>query len=143
MGKTALPDIGKPRKFTKSVDPDRAIVKKHKRPKATANESTKTPSAPATADASAPAHPLRLRDVRMPSSAVGLTALQLTADQKTVVKRGCQALFGYKHVPENDSQSSSGPSRIYHLQAATSQLEQMMALAKQRKAAAAASKSKQ
>lgn len=170
MGKTKQPDTEKPNKFKKSLDPDRAVVKKPKIPKHTATDATKNPSACSEVgrtDASDQTnivkrssqslngyenvdrpdqkstpriHSLQAAASQLeqmmasPNTVVGLTALQLTSDQKTIVKRGCQSLFGYKHVDPKSTQ------RIHNLQAATSQLEQMMALAKQRKAAATKSK---
>lgn len=40
-----------------------------------------------------PAKPISIHDVRMPSSAEGVTASSLTTDQKNLVKKGVQRMF--------------------------------------------------
>lgn len=70
----------------------------------------------------------------MPAAGSTVTAIDLNADQKNVVKRDCQRMYGYKHAPTNERKPQ------VNLATATSQLADMMLLAKQRKAAAAALK---
>lgn len=53
-----------------------------------------------------------LREVELPKSAKGLTAEQLSADQKIVFKRECQRLYGYnaankRKLPANSIESAS------------------------------------
>lgn len=53
-----------------------------------------------------------LRSIELPKTAEGLTAEQLTADQKIVFKRECQHLYGYKatnkrKLPANSIESAS------------------------------------
>lgn len=110
-------------KFQKSVDP--TIVHKHRPPSTNAaakHTSKKTSTA------------VGRHSVQMPAAGAKLTALQLTADQKSVVKHGCQSLYGYKHTPT----TGRAPPQPANLTAATSQLEELMQRAKERKAAAAA-----
>lgn len=58
----------------------------------------------------------QLRAIELPKSADGLTAEQLSEDQKIVFKRECQKMYGHKHVEKRKLPA-------YSLEAATSQLE--------------------
>lgn len=59
-----------------------------------------------------------IQDVQMPTSTKDLTAADLSADQKTAVKKQCQKLYGYKH-----RNTGTAPIRI---ETAFTQLQQMM-----------------
>lgn len=147
MGKTSADDPCK--KFKKSIDPDRPVTTISKRPKANkANQpkshKSRRPASPLVADAQQDDHnesiatatpaPLSLRDVEMPAAGSTITASDLSANQKNVVKRNCQRMFGHKHTPTEERKP-----RV-NLETATSQLAEMMQLAKKRKADAAALK---
>lgn len=58
----------------------------------------------------------QLRSVELPKSADGLTADQLTENQKIVFKRECQKMYGHKYVEKRKLPA-------YSLETATSQLE--------------------
>lgn len=71
-----------------------------------------------------------LRDVAMPSDAdvSKLTADQLSENQKNVVKRSCQALFGHQHLSDADKKQKN-----LKLKGATNQLQDLMQLVASRK----------
>lgn len=58
----------------------------------------------------------QLRSIELPKSADGLTADQLTEDQKIVFKKECQKMYGHKYVEKRKLPANS-------LEAATNQLE--------------------
>lgn len=58
----------------------------------------------------------QLHSIALPKSADGLTADQLTEDQKIVFKKECQKLYGHKYVEKRQLPA-------YSLEKATSQLE--------------------
>lgn len=148
MGKTT----GEPsKKFQKSIDPDRpidAVISKSKKSHKNLMPQSQKPRRPvspplvlsntndhdATTEVTTPVPPIYLRDVQMPAAGSMVKAIDLNANQKNVVRRDCQKLYGYKHAPTEQRKP-----RV-NLVTATSQLAEMMQLAKQRKAAAAALK---
>lgn len=63
----------------------------------------------------------QLQDVEMPNKD-DISADQLNENQKNVVKRSCQSLFGHHHVPNAEKQSN------LKLKGATNQLQDLMQL---------------
>lgn len=58
----------------------------------------------------------QLRSIELPKSADGLTAEQLTENQKIVFKRECQKIYGHKYIERRKLPANS-------LETATAQLE--------------------